>query len=149
MRLILIGNGDQRKRIIESMSNQQLIDIKMRLTTDNKLSSRAQMERIVIHQICNLQNNYKYYKTQQSDKKQNDALTEFEKDELLINWINIAEQNVDNDHKLFNIILLSQDISKSKLLFTRYVHQIQIDIDSLHVSVLIKLYNAMNKIIQT
>ena len=143
-RLILIGNIQHRKSIIGSLSNRQLLDITNRITTKSKVSSRAEMECIIYNQIPIIQDNYKYYKSRQVHKTPKDSITEFEKDELFINWMNIAEQQIDD--KLFDILLISKNVSKSKLILTRYVHQIKFDIDTLSRSVLIKLYNAMNEI---
>ena len=141
LRIILLLDIYKRKQCLETLSETQLMDISIRLmggrVSSTSVNFKATMINKIINMIPEFMNNYKYYKINQQFHKEREELTEFKKEELFMNWINIAEQQKGLDKPLFDI------------LFPYYsdANEMNFNIDTFgYNKIFINLYNKMTKI---
>ena len=145
LRIILLSDIYKTKQCLENLSKAQLTDITLRLMNKGTISSsrvniKATMISAIINKIPEYMNNYKYYKkNQQSHQEQQQVLTEFKKEELFINWINIAEQQKGFDKPLFEILFK----------YFSDANEMNFIIDTFGYHILKALYDKMNEIIIT
>ena len=140
LRIILLLDIYKRKQCLETLSEARLMDIALRIMK-GKISSSVNFKGNIINAIINkipeFTNNYKYYKkNQQFDKEQEEGFTEFKKEELFVNWINIAEQENGLDVPLFEI-LFEYFSDANEMTFV---------IDTFGYKIVVNLYNKMSDI---
>ena len=143
LRMSLMRNSQQRILCIQQLSHQQLIDIAKRIITIKSNESLINknikaLQDIIIKTIPKFYTNYKHYKQSMVGQRNSfKKLTQFEKEELFIHWINIAEGQSRLDLELFKILYpYFQDTSEVCFM-----------IDTFNTDIQIALYNKMNKII--
>lgn len=144
LRLCLIRNSKQRNLCIQQLSYEQLIDIAKRIiiikSNESWTNQNIQtLQTALIQTIPKFYSNYKHYKKSMiNQRKKFKKLTQFEKEELFIHWINIAEGRSRLDVKLFNILYYE---------YFEDINEIAFEIDTFNTDIQIELYNQMNSII--
>ena len=138
-RMTLLWSIKRRQQWIQNLSHEKLIDIIMRLmeVTIPASINTQKIQDLIMNTMPQLMNNYKCYKKNEIfNQKQNlEVIVEFNKEELFINWINMAECGLDEP--LFKILLP----------YYEGAHKMSFKINTFSDEILIMLYNKMNNVI--
>ena len=144
LRIILLIDIYKTKQCLENLSERKLADITFRImekkTIPSSVNRKALMVSAIINKIPEYINNYKHYKKNQKfHKQQQQQFTEFKKEELFINWINIAEAQKGLDKPLFDTLFE----------YFSDANEMNFIIDTFGDHIIQNLYNKMNNIMLT